>query len=96
MDEEKDKDKEEESVESKQKVNPPKSDDYFKINDYFDFAFTPEIVEQQKQEESNEDDIMLTIMRACIFFSRTLKPIISVIFIIIYWGSGLYRTNQIE
>ena len=94
MDEEKEKDKDEETVKPKQEVTKKESKDYSNINDYFDFAFAPEIAEPQK--ESFEDDIMLKIMRACIFFSRTLKPIISIIFIIIYWGSGLIRSNQIE
>ena len=42
------------------------------------------------------DETQLKIMKGLIFFSRTIKPIIILIFVFIYWGSGLYRTNQIE
>ena len=43
-----------------------------------------------------KDETKLKIMNACIFFSRTIKPAIIIIFVLIYWGSGLYRTNQCE
>ena len=33
---------------------------------------------------------------ACILFSRNIKPVIIIIFVIFYWGSGLIRANQIE
>ena len=43
-----------------------------------------------------KDETQRKIMNACIFFSRTIKPIIILIFVCIYWGSGLIRTFQIE
>ena len=42
------------------------------------------------------DEAKKKVMTALIFFSRTIKPIIILIFVLVYWGSGLYRTNQIE
>ena len=42
------------------------------------------------------DETKRRVMTALIFFSRTIKPIIILIFVLVYWGSGLYRTNQIE
>ena len=42
------------------------------------------------------DETKRKIMAVLIFFSRTIKPIIILIFVLVYWGSGLYRTNQIE
>ena len=42
------------------------------------------------------DKTQLKIMNGLIFFSRTIKPVIILIFVFIYWGSGLYRTNQME
>ena len=42
------------------------------------------------------DESQKKVMTVLIFFSRTIKPIIILIFVLIYWGSGLYRTNQIE
>ena len=43
-----------------------------------------------------KDETQKKIMNACIFFSRTIKPIIILIFVLIYWGSGLIRTFQKE
>ena len=42
------------------------------------------------------DKTQLKIMKSLIFFSITIKPVIIPIFVFIYWGSGLYRTNQME
>ena len=42
------------------------------------------------------DETKKKVMAVLIFFSRTIKPVIILIFVIVYWGSGLYRTNQIE
>ena len=36
------------------------------------------------------------IMNACIFFSRKIKIVIIISFVFIYWGSGLYRSTQME
>ena len=43
-----------------------------------------------------QDETQKKVMTVLIFFSRTIKPIIILIFVLVYWGSGLYRTNQIE
>ena len=73
------------------------------LSDYFDCAFQSEPEEphkyqahKMKDKVSVKDDQQLKIMKACVFFSRTIKPIIILIFVFIYWGSGLYRTYQIE
>ena len=81
------------------------------IVDYFDFAFQTELVETEgrptpKIAFGDPDDVYdnseekrerkLKIMNACIFFSRNIKPVIIIIFVLIYWGSGLIRANQIE
>ena len=80
------------------------------IIDYFDFAFQTELDETEgrptpkiafgdpdlydNSEEKRERK--LKIMNGCIFFSRNIKPVIIIIFVLIYWGSGLIRANQIE
>ena len=122
MDEEKDNDNDEvaSSSESGLEGKAKEPIDGLRLNDYFDFAFQPELADFPKNQVAYEDLVNndeqiqdsalneyyakaevqdgteLKIMKACIFFSRTVKPIIILIFVFIYWGSGLYRTNQIE
>ena len=81
------------------------------INDYFDFAFQtgldeddgkpkPKIAFIDPDDDSTkterEREKKVNLMNACIFFSRKIKPVIILIFVLFYWGSGLIRANQIQ
>jgi hypothetical protein len=125
LDEEKDNDEVTSSAEPGQEGKAKEPIDGLRLNDYFDFAFQPELEDFPKNQAPGmrvayedlvhndehiqdsalkeyyantevQDGTKLKIMKACIFFSRTIKPFIIIIFVFIYWGSGLYRTNQIE
>ena len=43
-----------------------------------------------------KDKTQKMIMEGCILFSRKIKPVIAIIFVIVYWGAGLWRSAQIE
>ena len=38
----------------------------------------------------------LTILNACISFSRKIKPVIAIVFVIWYWAAGLLNYNKME
>ena len=52
------------------------------------------------QEYHTEKEIKkmrkLRVMNGCIFFSRKIKPGIILIFVVVYWSSGLIRSSQEE
>ena len=81
-----------------------------KVYDFFDFAFQSEDAPADKyynwningnteplaESSKNNDEAWMKVMSACLFFSRTIKPILIVLFVLFYWGSGLIRTYQRE
>ena len=86
------------------------NNDGTKVYDFFDFAFQSEddpadkyynwntngIAEPLAESATNNDEAWVKVMNACLFFSRTIKPILIILFVLFYWGSGLIRTYQRE
>ena len=96
---------------SEAKIDNGKDKDAVKaieIMDYFDFAFQtdledkeakpgPKIAFQEYHSKSEtKNNNKLKVMNGCIFFSRKVKPFIIFIFVLVYWGSGLIRSHQLE
>ena len=73
-------------------------------------ALMQEANEEQKQKQLKDSEQKLAefsksvvwgqakakFMRGCIFFTKFIKPVIILIFVLIYWGSGLVRSAQTE
>ena len=38
----------------------------------------------------------LRILNACITFSRKIKPVIAIVFVLCYWAAGLFNYNRME
>ena len=41
-------------------------------------------------------DTKRNILSGCIMFSRQIKPVIAVIFVICYWSAGLWNYSRVE
>ena len=66
-----------------------------------DLVHNDEIIQDAalKQYYANvrvKDKNQRKIMDGCIMFSRRIKPVIAIIFVIVYWGAGLWRSSQIQ
>ena len=66
-----------------------------------DLVYNDELIQDDapKQYYTNvnvKDKTQRMVMEGCILSSRKIKPVIAIIFVIVYWGAGLWRSAQIE